>query len=69
MLNLRTHVILCLTLGIAFAIALIYSYQPFSSILTSQSDTQLSEGIVQLFFINFGVYFAYVLFVLFRVIK
>jgi hypothetical protein len=69
MRNIRTHIILCLTLGIVFLVALIVSFDPIFSLLTSQSDTSLPESVVLLFYINIGSYFAYVLFVLFRVIK
>jgi hypothetical protein len=69
MLNIRTHVIICLTLGIVIWIAMLLSFQPISSILTDQTEIRLSENIVLMFYINFASYFTYVLFVLFLVIK
>ncbi len=69
MLNIRTHVLLCITLGIFFGIALVISLQPVFSMLTSQSETSIPENVVLLFYINFGAYFIYALIVLYRVIK
>lgn len=69
MTNLRTHMWLCLALGVFQLIAMGMAYYVMIEMSQSASGIYLPTKLVQLGIISIGLYMAYFLIVLYKAIK